>query len=244
MSIKTEIEFAANWINTQHDKDMLWSFFKEGPPKDTGYTFWENPILERVSRAIDCRGHSGCSFGATMRGLQELAKRRCVDCKIHHVIHGGGEHGEGEGCGGCKCGDKPVPMAAPAVVYEGDSRNVVLIDDASQMSHEDIKEMLKEEHKYVNPKLFDKNGTVLNDNDMPPINEGSEIFAIEHHEHHEQELKESLFGSGAQKNMDKYNSEAAKVMIEKGQEVFIKHVFTNQDTGKPMSYCEMRSRYG
>ena len=57
-------------------------------------------------------------------------------------------------------------------------------------------------------------------------------------------LVNSLFGEGAQKNMDKYNRKAAQVMVEKGHSAFIKHCFTHPETGKPMTYAEMRGFYG
>ena len=44
--------------------------------------------------------------------------------------------------------------------------------------------------------------------------------------------------------MDEANKTALNVMNEQGQEAFIKHVFKDQDTGRQLSYSEMRSRYG
>lgn len=44
--------------------------------------------------------------------------------------------------------------------------------------------------------------------------------------------------------MDHYNAKAYNVLKNEGQDAFMKHVFTDQDTGKPMSYAEMRMRYG
>lgn len=37
---------------------------------------------------------------------------------------------------------------------------------------------------------------------------------------------------------------AAEVLVTKGDAAFVKHVFTDQDTGKALTYAEMRSRYG
>ena len=44
--------------------------------------------------------------------------------------------------------------------------------------------------------------------------------------------------------MDEANKKALNVMNEQGPKEFIKHVFTDQETGRQLSYSEMRSRYG
>ena len=44
--------------------------------------------------------------------------------------------------------------------------------------------------------------------------------------------------------MDDANKDAAGVFNTQGKDAFIKHIFTDKDTGKTMSYGEMRSRYG
>ena len=45
-------------------------------------------------------------------------------------------------------------------------------------------------------------------------------------------------------NMDDLNKKAATILITKGPDAAIKHMFTDQTTGKPLTYGEMRSRYG
>ena len=44
--------------------------------------------------------------------------------------------------------------------------------------------------------------------------------------------------------MDDYNKKAATVLKNQGIDEAVKHMFTDQDTGKPLSYSEMRYRYG
>ena len=44
--------------------------------------------------------------------------------------------------------------------------------------------------------------------------------------------------------MDEPNSKAFNVLATEGSNAFIKHVFTDQETGRALSYSEMRSRYG
>tara|TARA_B110000495_G_C22467959_1_gene290500 strand:+ start:98 stop:529 length:432 start_codon:yes stop_codon:yes gene_type:complete len=44
--------------------------------------------------------------------------------------------------------------------------------------------------------------------------------------------------------MDDANKKAMNVWSEKGTEEAVKHMFTDQKTGRTLSYSEMRSRYG
>ena len=44
--------------------------------------------------------------------------------------------------------------------------------------------------------------------------------------------------------MDEANKSAAGVFNTQGKDAFIKHIFTEQSTGRTMSYSEMRSMYG
>ena len=44
--------------------------------------------------------------------------------------------------------------------------------------------------------------------------------------------------------MDEANKKALNVLNNEGQEEFMKHVFTDQETGRQLSYSEMRMRYG
>jgi hypothetical protein len=44
--------------------------------------------------------------------------------------------------------------------------------------------------------------------------------------------------------MDEANKKAAEVLQNQGTKAFIDHVFTDQDTGRKLSYAEMRMRYG
>ena len=44
--------------------------------------------------------------------------------------------------------------------------------------------------------------------------------------------------------MDEANKKAAEVLQNQGTKSFIDHVFTDQDTGRKLSYSEMRMRYG
>ena len=45
-------------------------------------------------------------------------------------------------------------------------------------------------------------------------------------------------------SMDEANKTAANVFNTQGEKAFLKHVFTDQETGRTMSYSEMRYRYG
>lgn len=61
--------------------------------------------------------------------------------------------------------------------------------------------------------------------------------------------EEKTFGTDVQNSslyqgMDETNKLAADVMANEGMDAAIKHMFTDQDTGRQLSYSEMRSRYG
>ena len=50
--------------------------------------------------------------------------------------------------------------------------------------------------------------------------------------------------TGFAKAMDDNNKEALKVAAEEGMDAAVKHMFTDQKSGRQLSYAEMRSRYG
>jgi two-component sensor histidine kinase len=61
--------------------------------------------------------------------------------------------------------------------------------------------------------------------------------------------EEKTFGTDVQNSslyqgMDETNKLATDVMANEGMDAAIKHMFTDQDTGRQLSYSEMRSRYG
>jgi hypothetical protein len=45
-------------------------------------------------------------------------------------------------------------------------------------------------------------------------------------------------------NMDANNKTAANIMNTKGMEAAVEHMFKHPETGKPMTYSEMRYYYG
>jgi hypothetical protein len=44
--------------------------------------------------------------------------------------------------------------------------------------------------------------------------------------------------------MDAANTKAAVVLSTQGSKAFVEHVFTDQESGKKLSYAEMRALYG
>ena len=44
--------------------------------------------------------------------------------------------------------------------------------------------------------------------------------------------------------MDELNKKAMDVMTIQGMDAAVKHMFTDQESGRQLSYAEMRSRYG
>ena len=49
---------------------------------------------------------------------------------------------------------------------------------------------------------------------------------------------------GLSVGMDETNKKALDVMKNKGIDAAIKHMFTDQESGRQLSYSEMRMRYG
>ena len=48
----------------------------ENPPENTGYTYWDHPFLKKINNdnEVNSDGHSGASFGQSMRCAQYIAK--------------------------------------------------------------------------------------------------------------------------------------------------------------------------
>lgn len=71
-----------------------------------------------------------------------------------------------------------------------------------------------------------------NDNKQKKSQEQSKSFA------------KSIKGSPMYEAMDENNKKALIVMSTQDTDAAIKHMFTDQATGRQLSYSEMRSRYG
>ena len=58
-------------------------------------------------------------------------------------------------------------------------------------------------------------------------------------------FRQRVFGSKNMSNKEKQDQvKAAEVLVTQGDAAFVKHVFTDQDTGKGLTYAQMRDRYG
>jgi hypothetical protein len=56
-------------------KHNLWNFFKtEDPPENKGYMFWDSSELSKLNPELEEMGHSGSSYGWTMRMMQKIAR--------------------------------------------------------------------------------------------------------------------------------------------------------------------------
>lgn len=52
----------------------LWDFLRDNnPPEDRGFMFWSHPRLTELGQKLD-GGHSGASYGYTMRVMQRIAQ--------------------------------------------------------------------------------------------------------------------------------------------------------------------------
>lgn len=58
-------------------------------------------------------------------------------------------------------------------------------------------------------------------------------------------FRQRVLGTKTMNNKEKQDQiKAAEVLEKEGDAAFVKHVFTDQATGKPLTYGEMRARYG
>lgn len=54
------------------EKTNMWDYMKKEPVG--GYTFTDDEELRLINRHLEYQGHSGFSFGWTMRTMQQIAK--------------------------------------------------------------------------------------------------------------------------------------------------------------------------
>jgi len=75
-------------IKTTHQREScIWTYLRNNPPSEsTGYMFSDNPIFTMIMRNMEV-GHSGTSYGWTMRNLQYIANHGIdayiTECKSH-----------------------------------------------------------------------------------------------------------------------------------------------------------------
>ena len=60
----------------------------------------------------------------------------------------------------------------------------------------------------------------------------------------QESVKDVIKSIANTKNMDEANKQAYNVLMNGTEKDFIKHVFTEQETGRVRSYAEMRMLYG
>lgn len=64
-------------LQTMYDQithDNMWTFFERDPPANTGYMFWNNHYLQKLSEKLDKDGHSGASFAFRLRHMREIKR--------------------------------------------------------------------------------------------------------------------------------------------------------------------------
>ena len=72
---------------------------------------------------------------------------------------------------------------------------------------------------------------------------------MEDNKHKESQEQSKSFAKSVKKStiyesMDENNKKALDVMAKDGADAAVKHMFTDQETGRQLSYAEMRERYG
>ena len=75
-------------------------------------------------------------------------------------------------------------------------------------------------------------------NDLTPADKAQEPSKAQ------ESAKEVIKSIANTKNMDEANKQAYNVLMNGTKKDFIKHVFTEQETGRVRSYAEMRFLYG
>jgi hypothetical protein len=56
------------------EKANMWEYMKQEPSGGAGYTFTDDEELRAINRHLEYNGHSGFSFGWTMRTMQNIAR--------------------------------------------------------------------------------------------------------------------------------------------------------------------------
>jgi hypothetical protein len=57
------------------EKANMWEYMKGEPRGGGGYTFTDDEELRAINRNLEYYGHTGFSFGWTMRTMQTLARK-------------------------------------------------------------------------------------------------------------------------------------------------------------------------
>ena len=56
------------------EKTNMWEYMKQEPSGGAGYTFTDDEELRAINRNLEYVGHTGFSFGWTMRTMQNIAR--------------------------------------------------------------------------------------------------------------------------------------------------------------------------
>lgn len=69
-------------------KSELWDWMKTYEPEEgKGFMFSNHPNLDIIQKNMNYGGHSGASYGWTMRTMQELAKKGWKDFRLEHLAY-------------------------------------------------------------------------------------------------------------------------------------------------------------
>jgi len=71
LSMNKEIKDMINTVNRLE----IWDWFRnENPPEDKGYSWWDHPNIDLISKGLNNNNHSGASFAGCLREIQFIAK--------------------------------------------------------------------------------------------------------------------------------------------------------------------------
>ena len=89
-------------------------------------------------------------------------------------------------------------------------------------------------------KINDENGGVYHEPEYYKQHSNKKETSLKEGQTFAKNYKKTEFA----KIMDEPNKKALDVMANEGTDAAVKHMFTDQESGRQLSYAEMRSRYG
>ena len=89
-------------------------------------------------------------------------------------------------------------------------------------------------------KINDENGGVYHEPEYYKQHSNKKEPVLKEGQNFAKNYKKTEFA----KMMDEPNKKALEVMANEGMNAAVKHMFTDQESGRQLSYAEMRSRYG
>lgn len=65
-----DVQRVIHWILKHEEKNDIISVYKKGPPKDQGFMWWQDPIVEMVGQKILQMGYDSSAYALMQRKVQ------------------------------------------------------------------------------------------------------------------------------------------------------------------------------